>query len=266
MRNLFGFDKQSGKLNGEKFVIRTTEDTEAGKKLYDASLKNMNAVRQASIPFLLFIAAFVFIIGGMIMVTSLTAAETDEEMKTCLIVATIGLILTVAGLIILLINYLKMRNLKSSAYYQSMLAEEKKAEEICFEYLKVPKDAEEIQVLVTYENKKNPSYWLQKKRIYKDGDSLYLSDRSDVTCVPLKDITLIQKVSLKTKFYNPDEEKPLKRAEAKQLGLKTDRYGNYTAACRYSAKVTHGAEEFEILIPPYEIEKFTKYVKTAVIN
>lgn len=266
MKNLFGSDKASGKFNGEKFVVRTTDNSEAENKLCDVLERNLSAVRQTVFPFWVLITAFVLIVGGMIMIAFMSAAETDEEKQTCFIVATIGAILTVAGLVILLINFLKMRKLKASPYYQSLLEEEKKAEKLCLEYLGVPESAEDIQILVTCEDKKNPLYSLQIKKIYRDGEYLYITDCSEVTAVPLKYITVIQKIPLKTRFYNPDEEKPMKRAEAKQAGLKIDRYGKYTAACRYSARITNGAEEPEIAIPPYELEKFLKYVNATLID
>lgn len=267
MKNLFGFDVKTKAQNSEPFKLRFAEDTKVEEKMDDAFTEIWKAKRQASLPVWLLIASFIFIMGGMIMIVLLGSAETDEEMKTAVIVASVGAGLTVCGLVILLINYLRMRKLTTSAYYQSLLEKKQSAEKLCFEYLGVPGGAEEITLLSAYDEKKNPLFACEKVKIFTENGNLCLANAYEVVAVPLREITAIYSVRMKTTFYCADEDEQMKSAEAKRLGLKINRKNsNYIAAYRYSAHVMHGAEEFEIVIPPYELEKFKKYVNATVIE
>lgn len=266
MKNLFAVDEKTQTQYSERFNLRTADDEENDKET-EVLTEIWEANRRAMLPPWLLVVSFVCIMVGMIMILFLTSAETDEEMKTAITVASIGAGLSVVGLILLSINALRLHKLKTSPYYQSLLEKKKVAEKLSYERLGVPESADEITLLLSYKEAKNPQFFSQKVKIFSENGNLCLANTCEVIGVPLRLFTAVYTVNAKTRFSDFDEETRLKPAEAKRLGLKVNaKNGEYIAPYRYSARFMHGAEEFEIVFPPYEIEKFKKYSNAPVIK
>lgn len=93
---------------------------------------------------------------------------------------------------------------------------------------------------------------------FREGDDLCLADDTFVMKIPLHGISRIVGVEKRLGAMGWNKEVAPNKGKYKKYKIRVDQFGNLFYKPYYRMQLTAEGEEFEVLIPPYEIEHFTR--------
>ena len=138
--------------------------------------------------------------------------------------------------------------------------------------LGIPNDALEADVLgFEYSIKKGKAVTTNayefiplEMYIYTDNEKLYFSDGVTVFAINLSEITKMTKISRKTMLEFWSKKESIHSKKYKKYKMVMNKHGAVAIKYYYSIKISNIDGEYEILVPPYEIDCFTKLIKMNI--
>ena len=272
MKNVFYIRRNSDQVdrNGvvirssDAFVDRTLEDGLA-RKMQDLRAEGGVIARVAKkfqiitvITLILCMAGVLFLIDFLESGIENGFKETLEHAPWLLIVA--ASLICIGGISFLIVFFLnRQRNDSPAVRYFNERS--KKLEKECFDSLGVPEDAPFVDVYAfVTKNKIQDSarrsalYQNVAKKVFREGEALCFADTSDVVKIPLARITGVVRTEKRILVNCWNKEDRPNKGRYKQYKIKSDQYGSYYVKPYYVLQIAAELEQFEIIIPCYDIE------------
>ncbi|MCH5149022.1 MAG: hypothetical protein J1G05_06690 [Clostridiales bacterium] len=262
MKNLFGFDSKARQSNNNNFIIRDLDSVGETKKLEEVMKSNLTARKKAYLPAWLVLPAYLFIFAGLILLCVGIPSDDTGITQTHLILLIVGGVLLALAMVVLAINFVRIRKLNADPYFKQSLEREEKLTD---EALKIPENAEKIDFLVIDKPSKFPVYRMQTMKVFKENGLLCFSDNYEIIGIPLSQVMTAYAVNSKTRFTALEEMSKEKRV---QYGIKRslNNNGQNIIGSRLVVELQLNGEQYEIVVAGYNAEAFTKLLeKTAVI-
>lgn len=268
MKNVFGKKKGVERLDGDRFVDRSLEGWLYRER--DEILQQIDVLEKAAcLPFwlnaleciALFVgfAALLWFVLCWLQVGSFGAAF--FIFPWLLPVSAVGLF---AGFGIVAYEVRRAHKTAASPAVAQFEEQFEKNEEECREQLRIPDDTDGVDVfLFPYRVKdgkekispiQNFQYMNMELEVFREGDTLCFSDLELVVKIPLCEIYEIARIDKKVLMWGWNKETSYKKGEYKPYKIRSKGYGSYSLKPYYSLRIRRDEEEFEILIPGYEIE------------
>lgn len=265
MKNLFSIDVKTKEISGQEFIIRKP-DSELLEKSDKCADTLMGYKKKSGMPLAYWIIEFILLLAAAICLPGFfkgclnNGFEIAYQRGAAILI--IGIIALVVGIAMSIFASVHNKKITKSPEVGEALSEMSELNNRIKESLLVPENSADIDVLCRpFKLKKgkvkrggrffycfNFSFW-----VFIEGENLCFADASGVYGVPLSSITdteLIKKTVTVT-TWNKDE--PIKDPKYKKF-VKVNNYGLYFIKPHYSLRFKHNDEEWEVLIPGYEIE------------
>ena len=261
MKNIFGSNQDSQTLDGQPFVIRSVakeqqDASEAHSKLFEQLEK------KSSLPVWLtiveFLCAFLFVVVAASVLRA--GPKTAWHNAPGLIVAG-----GISGIAALCLFLCKKRREKNAQPQTNALLEQKISDNNdAAKELRLPAQTLPADVLTFMYKEKNgktrirtslfADYILVETQVFFEDGMFCISDFQDVYGIPLSEIVRVEqgKKRIMATGWNKMQE-PTDKC-FKQYRLTVNAYGTVFMK-PYIMTIKHGDEEFELFIPPYEMEK-----------
>lgn len=261
MKNLFGFDGKNKINYNSEFIIRDLDSVGDTKKLDELWDNNFKAIKNTFFPLWVSLSSFLALFAGLIMVIVGIPENGAAITYTDLILLILGGVLAVYGITVIVINHVRGKRLYNNPNYQQSIKDE---ERLTFEALKVPENADYIDILIADKPSKSPVYRLQPMKVFKENGLLCFAAEYWVTGIPLSQITTAYSVNERTRFFGMEKFSKEKRIK---YGITRPINGGYDRmVSRLVVEVQLNGEQFEIVVAGYDAEAFTRLLdKTAVI-
>lgn len=266
MKNVFAFEKKSGRSDGEKFVDRRTEGEIAAKQ-EEAFAQRALCEKKAGLPLWLWLFGLLCLFVGLLFISILfelaserTLAEVIEESMW---LATVGC----AGLVIFVIvfvahNILRRRAFGSTAY-RYVLEQQEQVSSECYRALGVPEGASAVDIYCfRYSGKSGKPYkeniFTQFVRLqmfaFREDDCLCLADVGRVFKFPISRITVIRmEKRLSAQGWNKPV--PYNKEPYRQYKLRYNSQGDLLSSKpNFAVTIGDGEETYRFFVPPYDIE------------
>ena len=282
MKNLFGIRKNVPVLEIDKYSVRKLsneklreydEISESGEKVVKKST-SVNAVLQS--------LSYFCIAFGVLMVSWFLRAsgfrlkdKFEAAMKDRGYLFIIGIALVVIGIFGYVFFFLKNRRLKNSPELKKMSDDLTKVEKECLSELGVPDSAVKIDIIQKFvkiddggNEKPDVSapirYINLEMYMFEDGDGICISDVYSVWALPRTMFEKIVKVNKKIHFPMWNKEESTNSEKYKKYRIY--KYGNglFGSKPHYSVRLRDGNDEYEMIIPNYELETFLKIINLKV--
>ncbi len=278
MKNIFAFntaETSDDRLSpdGELFITNTL--SAANQAEIDA-LQNeaSDHPKKMRIPVIFIILKIICYIAGMGILGGFIKADVPffEAVKKLPIVFIICIASLAMGILIQVIeNTKKKKYLKSdefASFTQKADAAAKRAKFI----LGIPDDASETDVLCfEYRIIKDKAVTANAYEFvplemytYADNEKLYISDCSMVFTININDITEITRINRKTMLEYWNKEDSIHSKKYKKYRMSMNKHGAVALKYYYSIRISNYDGDYEILVPPYEIDRFTKLTKLNI--
>lgn len=261
MKNLFGFDGKNKINYNSEFIIRDLDSVGDTKKLEELWDNNFKAIKNTFFPLWVSLSSFFAFFAGLIMVIVGMSEKGAAIKYTDLILIIVGGVLAVYGITVMVINHVRGKRLYNNPNYQQSIKDEKR---LTLEALKVPENADYIDILIADKPSKSPVYSLQPMKVFKENGLLCFADEYWVTGIPLSQITTAYSINAKTRFSGMKE---FSKETRIKYGITRSVSGGYEImGSRLVVEVQLNGEQFEIVVAGYDAEAFTRLLdKTAVI-
>ena len=284
MKNLFSVnmnDEGSDALNTNPFVLRRV-DPEFSKKmeeLFDsdeedgeesektpASEKILRTLRIVCGYF-----SFIMLAG---MIKALPKAGAEAFIKVPWITATF----VVCGIVFLVLTARKIRNDKAKTQAKETVEEDeakesedyeetlKKITEEAYAFLKIPASAQSTDIFVRLYKIKNGKetngsslfqFMNTEHKIFLEDRLLCLADAESVLAIPTENITGIDKVDQRIKFFGWNKEEEYRSDRYKPYQIKQRGFALTVKSCYALRFHSDFGEDYEILFPAYELDTWT---------
>ena len=277
MKNAFSINVTTNENGADKFKVKKlSEELTRRKEQSENTITDIT--RAASIPRWLEWVAIILGGFGLIVFASLLEALTDVGFATAYknagwLFYAGGASLIVALIIFILRTYKKRTTLNSPAV-RDTLSESERLVYRCYEDLGVPYDADDVDIFAEGFKTKNGKtkragmffqYLNVACKIYRDGDNLYIADTDGVYAFPIVNFTGIVAVKKNATFNCWTKQQPFNKPPYKQYKVRHNNYGMFFVKPYYSVRFTALNEEYEIVIPSYEMDTLQKYVTLNVV-
>lgn len=256
MKNLFGFDSKTRQSNNSNFIIRDLDSVGENKKLEEVMKNNLTARKNAYLPVWLVLPAYLFILAGLILLC-LGLPDVDTGFtQTHLILLIVGGVLGALAMVVLTINFVRIRKLNADPYFKQSLEREEKLTD---EALKIPENAEKIDFLVIDKPSKFPVYNMRTLKVFKENGLLCFSDSYEITGIPLTQVIATYPIVAKTRFTTLEE---LSKEKLKTCNItrSMNNNGQYIMSARMHVEVQLNGEQFDIVVAGYHAKTFDKYL------
>lgn len=279
MKNIFGLNKTLyGETGVEEFdgACFITKSLEA-----EAEVEEAPKLEVPKLPLPLSILQYVFI--GMFAITlglwlysgkSLT--EMIESSLYNVIIMAAGLLGFIAISIFEAVQSKKfatkngISTLSELEEYEDIHDFDEKAEEAAAAKVKselgIPESASDMDFLSFFyrENENGPfpikpfDFMTMEMFAFSDGDSLCIADYNDVYSINKSDIKGIEKIEKETTLLGWSKDEPFDSEKYAEYEISENDEGFIVIPYYYSVRVDADGEEFELVIPPYELDEFKK--------
>lgn len=260
MKNLFGFNKITQKLNGESFVLRSVD--EAQQRVLEANEENGYELdKKASLPLWLTIVKTVLFCFFIIVLVSTIGAGFSKAWKNASALIVAAGVSGPAALALFLLG--KAREKKFAPEAEKLLEKLSETEEASKKILRIPDDAAQTDVLTFLYKEKNgklkldtspfAAYLLASTHAFSENGKLCFSDLNDVYGIDISEIVSIESNKKKISALGWNKAAPPNDKYFKKYKITVNQFA---AVFMRPIVLTfrHGEENFEILFPPYEEE------------
>lgn len=261
MRNLFGFDNKNKRVNNSEFVIRDLDSVGDSKQLEEVMQNNLTARKKASLPAWVVLLACIANLAGLMLLCLGLPDEDAGFTQTHLILLIAGGVVLALGLVVLAINFVRIRKLNTDPYFKQSLEREEKLTDVA---LKIPESAEKTDILVIDRQVKFPVYRMQTMKVFKENGLLCFSDNYQVTGIPLSQVMTAYAINSKTRFY-PAEMINKEKCKACNIKRSFNYNGQYIIDSRLAVELQLNGEQYEIVVAGYNAEAFTKFLDRTVV-
>lgn len=260
MRNLFTVNVETREHGFDEFLIRKSENTL--KAQYDKNEKLIKDTVKKKLMPLIYLSVVALICGGIFIGIFMTEAK-KADFSQAYSAAGWALYIGIAGIalfaILYLVIFIWMRKFLVSPQSEKLDNEQQELEEKIANGLCVPKDCAKIDIMCRPYKLKNgkekynyKSYENLPMWVFAEDGNLCFADLLGVWAVPISCISSINPfpghATLST--WNKDE-----KFNSPKYNRTVSFYkGNYIVKGYYSLQFTQNSEEWEVLIPEYDID------------
>lgn len=270
MKNLFGVNitvnEENTYQDGEIFVTkRITPELEAD--IDKAGEENINLSKDATIPIWLTIVKYIFILGAVSFTFGIFQGNFSEGYKNVPWAYWITPFLWIFSIAIIGYEFSKSKKLYNSEEFAEHVEKVNKLTAEAGNYLDIPEEALETDVLMFRYVKKNDEIKLKKFPMfshinfsfetYVQNDNLCLSNYRYVMEIPLQSIKSIHMEKKKASFPNWNKEFLFNSKEYKKFKIVCNNQGTYFAHY-YSVQIQDIKGDFEFYVPNYDIENICR--------
>lgn len=273
MKNLFSFN-----LNNEdeelfspvlkKCTLREI-DKEFSKKQDETAKKMDELEKKWTLPgWLAVVRVVAILLGAMLFVTVInTLSERGKEAfssPATVIFLVVGILLVGFGAACFVIEGTKKKKVENSDEYKNLISYAEGLLKSSEEELKIPTDRICVDVFYyPYEEKDGKEkkvalfkYLNHQLFLFKENDCLCLADASVVFGIKLEYIKKIVKIPGSVAFAGWNKEESRGSEKYKPYRIHEDKLGILYTKNTVSIQLDIDGEEYEIVIPPYELEHF----------
>ena len=278
MKNIFGLNNtiygETGleEFDGACFISRSLE--------VEAKVEDEPKLNPPKLPLPLSILQYVLVIMfalslGLWLYSGKTMAEMIESSLYAVIMMSVGLVGFIVISVIEALQSKKFANangiktLSELEEYEDIHEFNEEAEEAeekrVKEELGIPEDAKDMDFLSFFyrEGEDGPfpikpfDFMTLEMFAFADEKSLNIADYNDVYSISKSSIKEIEKIEKETTLLGWSKDESFDSPEYAEYEIKENEDGFIVIPYYYSVKI-EGEEEFELLIPPYEVEEFRR--------
>lgn len=269
MKNLFtiNLDAEDEGFSPEFNALKSREvGSDTSKRLENNAEKYMGLLKKSYLPMPLLIIKYIFLVLGVciLSVTLTTCAEMGEANKTVYIFLAVGIAFLVGFIILYTISKYKEALVMNSEEYKNALAMSDSLEKSSKFELGIPDNAYEIDFFAwTYktengEIKKGASdveYEPCEMYVFAENGYLCMADLHTVYKIaPLDSFKKIEYITRKSSFDFWTKDEDFDSPKYKEYKISSDKYETvYYIKNLCSLQFELNGEEFELIIPPYDI-------------
>lgn len=280
MRNVFAFRTVKGTdgivSEGEAFITRRLPPAQQGK--LDEKTEQASAARKKlGLPLPLRIlecvalGVFICCAGGVLEnIGSLSFAQMYENAAG---VFWTGGICGAVGGALLLAAILRKRRLRSALAQPE--AELARAVGEAQRELGIPEDAMKMDIFtepyrITKRGKRRRAngfckYANMEMSVYERGECLCIASADTEYSLPKTSFSAIYRMTKSAEFYGWNKGEAFNSPQFKPYKIRANNVGVLYVKPHYSVRLTRGGEEFEFVIPPYELEKLQQFLNLPVL-
>ena len=266
-KNVFGVRDDADQIDGEAFVVRKTdaslkEKMEDFGRVAEAFAEENQPSRRLAI-----LRSFAMIFGVILLIVA-RAKATEAGVESfggmfrvypVPVLSAFALWLVTFGVIVY--ERIRLKKAQTSETADSLCDRSAEIDEEVYTALGVPADAIFLDLFTSSYQMKNgvektAGHTAFAFRAWSADGCLYLSDVENVVAIPLDSITGFTRIDRRIPFYfwNKDESP---RSEAyRKYNIRTTYLGAYTVKNLYIAHIRADFGEYELLVPPYEMDSF----------
>lgn len=276
MKNFFSFDINESSVSGlDSFVLREVdEDMTKRQEELNAQLNQFE--KRWRPHFAIVIIRFFFVLFGALLLVS--AFNSMIKNGADAFASPLGVALPVVSLVIVALcslsyyfEYKKKISIISSEEYKTVEQNAKSAVDLALSYLKIPKNAAKTDVLCYYYYKEENGeirdaaghfkYLNVPMYIFREGDTLCIADVGAVFGVDIKSIKGIAEREEKVTFTQWNKDTSHTKGVYADYKITLNSYGVYTIRKSCVIKLEIEAQDYEIIIPSYDIEPIKRLLK-----
>lgn len=269
MKSLFSMDVEKNEPYGKEFILRET-DFELTQKS-DQSLDTLNDFEKKSdVPVLYTIIQYLLFLSFYFLAAFIKKCIDDGftvAYKTTTEFFYIGTIGFAAWLAMTVYKKIRYKKVVESTEVNDFINDVKELNNTIRESLLIPENSASVDVLCRSFKLKNGkkksanlfydclnfSFW-----VFIEGDNLCFADTSSVYGIPLDSFTRIDLINKSVMVPQWNKDEPIKDEKYKKY-VKVNGGGIYFIKPHYSLRFNDSyGEEWEVLIPAYEIEVISK--------
>lgn len=265
MKSLFSINIKTNKISGEEFILRKT-DSDLSRKSDEASDTLIAYQKKSGVPLWFSIIKYIALFAAVACLPAFLTRCLDNGFGDAYSGAAWALYAGVAGLLIglamFIIEKIRFKTVAENPEVGELLSGMGELNNKIKESLHIPEDCADVDVFCRpyklkngNEKRGNPffNYFNISLWVFKEGENLCFADISNVYGIPLSSITevVLVKKSVMVPQWNKDE--PIK-AERYKKYVKVNNYGMYFIKPHYSVRFTRHGEEWEVLVPAYDID------------
>ena len=274
-KNIFGVSNTADKIDGADFIVRQTSD-ELLKKMDNVGAeanalveKGTPSRRWALFRTLLLTMGMLLLMFGIFNANSAGVYSFSGVFQTSpvLMIAAIGCI--VLAVVMLIIERIRLKKAGQNEEITEWRTRLKEAEQEAFDALQTPPDAILMDLFtVTYSLKngemRNATYTAFDFHAWIENECLCLADVESVVAIPLDAIKSISELPGKMQFYFWNKKEPPQSEAYRQYSIRKTYFGAYSIKGVCAAHIRGDFGEYELLIPPYELETFLRLTGKAI--
>ncbi len=282
MKNIFGInvtqDKKNTDYDGKVFVTKGI-DNGLSNSLDDIEVEYSKMIKNGQMP--LWLGLFYFISWGYVLIFILgnIRAVTDSNLTfkqayhNAPALYYLALFFLISFIILFIFKKKKMKNAIQSDEFKNLETSLNQMINEANEQLEIPENAEEIDVFsFKYIIDKNGKRKIKNNsinlydyqnfvvKIYATDEKFYLYDlksRYEIPLTAFKEIKRIKKLSTLTTW---NKEEPINSKQYKIFKVYANSNGMITCRYYYSILIEDIYGEYELLVPPYDIEKIANMI------
>ena len=274
MKNLFGINNEENNFN--KFIVRSASTT-SNEKMDELANKGTMIQKKELGPSWLNLVATKSLWLGVLFIVGMLAAKDGFEaaLKTRSYLFYIGIVMFVFGLAYTIIAKMKSKKGKNSETVKNFLNEQEDLKKEILNELRIPENSTKIDILFTKvkENKDGKevaksmglfTHLNSEVYLFVENDKVYFADCGAVIEIPLASFKNIDKVNKSVIVPKWNKEVPFNNEKYKEYKVKQNGYGMFYVKPYYSIKLLIDNEDYEMLIPNYDLKEFLKVVPLNV--
>ena len=279
MKNIFGVQKDNEKIDGQKYIVRSlseqlVQERDNFNKEFEEHTKKASLPKFINIIRSILGFIFFFILIGTI--KSLKEISLKEAFTNAPYLFIIAIVSLVAYITITFIGKKKLKKVLESDEFNSFNNNSETLLARLLNDLRISHDSKQVDVLLyayslNKNNKEKNMTALQMSKyinmelyLFKENDSLCLANLDEVVSIPLRDIKEIVKVNKKIDMMQWNKDEAYNKGRYKEYKITMNQYNIYFFKPYYSIRINDGTEEFEIIVPPYDIEFFNDILNLEI--
>ncbi len=274
MKNLFGINNKGN--NFSKFIVRSASTT-SNEKMDELANKGTMIQKKELGPGWLNIVSTICVGIGLIFILGIFGVKDGfkEALKTRGYLFYIGIALFVLGLTHIIYKKVKSKKGEKSESIKNFLDEQELLKKDILNELRIPKDAIVIDILLTKVKENKDGKEIAKTMglfthinsevyLFLECNKVYFADYSAVIEIPLESFKSIDKINKSIVIPEWHKKVAFNNEKYKEYKVKQNSYGMVFVKQYYSIKLLIDSEDYEILIPNYDLKEFLKVVPLNV--
>lgn len=274
MKNLFGINNKGN--NFSKFVVRSASTT-SNEKMDELANKGTMIQKKELGPGWLNIVSTICVGIGLMFILGIFGAKDGfkEALKTRGYIFYIGIALFVLGLTHIIYKKVKSKKGEKSESVKNFLNEQELLKKDILNELRIPEDATVIDILLTKVKENKDGKEIAKTMglfthinsevyLFLECNKVYFADYSAVIEIPLESFKSIDKINKSIVIPEWHKKVAFNNEQYKEYKVKQNSYGMVFVKQYYSIKLLIDNEDYEMLIPNYDLKEFLKVVPLNV--
>lgn len=274
-KNVFGVLNTADRIDGADFIIRTNSPEmleqldQISGEAQAFSAQSAPSRRLALLRTMLLTLGVFFLMIGVMNASSAGALSFAGVFQTSPFYMIAGAVSLVASIVLIVIERKRLKKAAQSDTLAEWRTRSQAAQEEAYRALQVPKDAIAMDLLTaTYTLKngavRNATCTAFDFRAWIENGCLCLTDVESVVAVPLDTLKGISEVAGKIVFYFWNKKEPPEAEPYRQYRIRRTFFGAYSVKGVRAAHIRSDFGEYDLLIPPYELETFLRLTGKAI--